>query len=124
VTIRAFIDSIPPSGLYVDALRSIARSAGVLEKIEPDLVTPLTLIRLSFVALAHRWEGAEPLSPSVSDDVTPRIASAIKDALEKPAIETFDRLAATLNWAQEHPLFSLESLGLGQISLDDEHERP
>lgn len=119
MTIREFIESIPTSGLYVDLLRDLARIAGALAKNEPALVTPFTLLRHSFFALAERWEGAEPLTPSVSDDVTPRIAAAVRSALDQPSIATFDDLATTLNWAQEYPLFSLESLGLGQISVDD-----
>ena len=108
--VRQFIGSIPSSGLYVHLLWDLGKSAGNLAGLEPDLVIPFSLIRDAFFSLADRWENNGPLSPSVSNDVTPRVASAIEDALKNPAIDSFAELARTLNWARKYPLAS----GIGE----------
>lgn len=107
MTTREFVDSIPANGLYVDLLDRLAVEAGRLSWDVPELAAPYVLIRDGFSGLANRWRD-EPLSPSVSDAVTPRIAEAVRKALEQPDPNAFQELAQTLNWARAYPLISGE----------------
>jgi hypothetical protein len=111
MTIREFINSIPASGLYIDLLDALAVEANRLCHDMPELAVSFTIIRDGFSGLANRWRD-EPLSPKVSDAVTPRILQAVTQALERPSRETETELVQALNWARAYPLISGVGEGL------------
>ncbi len=86
--VREFIESLPDRELFIAKLLELSERAGRLAHSERQLAAQFILIRIWFTRLADHWDADEPLEASVSQELTPLVNKAVRDALEQPGPDT------------------------------------